>query len=345
MRFFSHKVGVVVFFVVLIASQLSAQSAPLIQRIDFDPRGAGASSCVFGSGFGAAHDSSLIGVNGVQAAVNNWSDGQVCYTIPSSTSVGAATVQVTTSTGASNVFSFTVIGPPTIGSITPSAAAPGAQVIIAGTNFGPNQGSVHLWVGNSPNFSNILYLSVVSWSDTQAVVTIPANAPVGAVTLEIANGLSTGTTMKNFSVAGPPVIQRVDFDPRGAGANGCVFGAGFGATHGSSTVVINGAQVTAINWSDGQVCYTIPSSTAVGAATVQVTTPAGATNAFSFTVIGPPAISSITPNAAAPGAQVTIAGTNFGPNQGSVHLWVGNSPNFSNILYLSVVSWSDTQVV
>jgi len=176
-------------------------------------------------------------------------------------------------------------------------------------------------------------------------VTIPANAPVGAVTLEIANGLSTGTIMKNFTVAGPPVIQRIDFDPRGAGANSCVFGAGFGATQGSSTVAVNGAQVTAINWSDGQVCYTIPSSTGVGAATVQVTTPAGASNAFSFTVIGPPTISSITPSAAAPGAEVTIAGANFGPNQGSVHMWVGNSPNFSNILYLSVVSWSDTQVV
>jgi hypothetical protein len=301
MHSFAHKLAVLLFFVALISSQISAQSVPLIQRIDFDPRGAGANSCIFGSAFGTAQGSSAVAVNGVQASVINWSDSQVCYTIPANTAAGGATVQITASAGPSNAFSFTVVGPPSISGINPSTAAPGAQITIAGTNFGANQSIVRLWVGNSPNFSNILYPSVVTWSDTQVVVVIPPNAPVGAVTLEIAaNGLTTGTAAKNFSVAGPPVIQRIDFDPRGAGASSCVFGLGFGATQGSSTVAVNGAQAAVNNWSDAQVCYTIPSSAAAGAATVLVTTSAGPSNAFSFTVAGPPSISGINPSTAAP---------------------------------------------
>src|SRR5947209_20442956 len=113
MHSFVRKLIVVLFFLVVSVSLLTAQATPVIQGIEFDPRGVGANDCVFGAGFGATQSSSTVAVNGVQAAVINWSDSQVCYTIPSSTAVGAATVQITTSAGASNALSFTVIGPPT----------------------------------------------------------------------------------------------------------------------------------------------------------------------------------------------------------------------------------------
>src|ERR1700694_2105694 len=114
MHSFVRKVVVVLFFLVVIVSQLAAQTTPVIQGIDFDPRGVGANDCVFGAGFGDTQSSNTVAVNGVQAAVINWSGSQVCYTIPSSTAVGAATVQITTPAGASNALSFTVIGTPTI---------------------------------------------------------------------------------------------------------------------------------------------------------------------------------------------------------------------------------------
>lgn len=340
MHSFVRKFTVVFFFLVAIVSQIAAQTAPVIQGIDFDPRGAGASDCVSGAGFGATQSSSTVALNGSAVAVVNWSDSQVCFTIPAATPLGTANVQITTAGGQSNALSFAVVGPPSISSINAADAAPGAQVTLSGTNFGATQSVVRLWVGNSPNFNNILYLSVVSWSDTQVVATIPANAPVGAVTLEIAgNGLSTGTGNKNFSVAGPPQIQGISFDPRGAGAYDCVSGSGFGSTQGNSTVAVNGAAVPANTWSDGQVCFTIPSATVPGTTTAQVTTAAGPSNIFSFAVVIPPAITSISPSAGVPGLRVTINGSNFGDPQGQLRFLQGGS-----LLPMNILSWNDMQI-
>ena len=330
-----------------------AQSpAPVIQSVTHDPIGGGVTDCLTGTGFGTTRGTSTILLNGAATPApspDSWTDTSACFVVPSGTALGAATVQVVTSAGSSNVLSVTVVGPPLISSISPSAAAPGAQITISGSNFGASQSLLRLWIGTSPNFNDILYPSISSWTDTQIVATIPSSASVGNQTVQIAaaSGLSTSTAAPNLTIVGPPIIQSVSFDPVGGGVEECVVGSGFGTTRGASTILLNGAVAPAPSpdsWADTRACFIVPASTALGAATVQVVTSVGSSNVQNFTVVGPPVISSISPSAVAPGAQITINGSSFG----AIHilrLWIGTSPNFNDILSPSVISWTDTQIV
>src|SRR6185437_15080882 len=117
-----------------------------------------------------------------------------------------------------------------------------------------------------------------------------------------------------------PQIQQVDYSSRAPGASECMYGVGFGTSQGTNTLAVNATQITGYLWSDTKVCFNIPSSTAAGAATIQVTTAGGTSNAFGITVVSSPLISSVSPNAAAPGAQVTVTGSNFGTTQDQIYL-------------------------
>jgi hypothetical protein len=52
----------------------------------------------------------------------------------------------------------------------------------------------------------------------------------------------------------------------------------------------------------------------------------------------PPVITSASPTSGGAGAQITIAGSAFGFEQGTSVLWVGTKPG-------TVVTWNDTQIV
>ena len=111
---------------------------------------------------------------------------------------GLWTVCVTNPDGQSGTMAkggFTVLpATPVVGGVSPSTGQPGGQMIVTGSNFGDTQGSSTVTIGG-------VEATVVSWSDTKIVVTVPPGAASGAVVVTTAQGGSNRD--KTFTIVYP----------------------------------------------------------------------------------------------------------------------------------------------
>src|SRR5258708_29624511 len=87
-----------------------------------------------------------------------------------------------------------------------------------------------------------------------------------------------------------------------------------------------------MNWSNTSITAIVPNGATSGA--VVVTGGGLQSNGAAFTVLVP-TISSLSPASGAPGASVTITGTNFGASAGTVTF---------NGLTATITSWSETSI-
>src|SRR5207253_1897361 len=114
------------------------------------------------------------------------------------------------------------------------------------------------------------------------------------------------------------------------GASVTIYGSGFGATQGTSTVAFNGTSATATSWSNTSIAATVPSGATTGP--VVVTVNSTASNGVTFIVAaassGPPTITGFTPSIVQAGSALTVNGTNFNtdPTLDRLTLNVGFSP-------------------
>jgi hypothetical protein len=119
------------------------------------------------------------------------------------------------------------------------------------------------------------------------------------------------------------------------GAIVVIGGSNFGARQGSSTVTFNGISAgRASGWTAANIIVTVPRGATTG--DVVVTVGGMASNGVLFSVIDRPRITGVSPTSGAGGVDVTISGSGFGSEQGTV--WLGNRNG-------TVQSWSDTQIV
>src|SRR5574337_863376 len=86
---------------------------------------------------------------------------------------------------------------PSVTGLSPDNGPAGTQVQINGSGFGTSQGS------STVTFFNSASASVVSWSDTQIVVTVPNAATTGAVTVTVGGVASNANVC--FTVPAPQV--------------------------------------------------------------------------------------------------------------------------------------------
>ncbi len=105
--------------------------------------------------------------------------------------------------------------PPSIGSVTPRIANPGALVTISGAGFGATTGTVNFIVGSTPTVA-----SVSNWNNGQITVTVPPLA-AGAATVSVTQGTATSNGAPftvntatlipvNFSVSNTPTLASTD---------------------------------------------------------------------------------------------------------------------------------------
>ena len=97
--------------------------------------------------------------------------------------------------------------PPSIGSVTPRVANPGATVTISGAGFGSASGSVNFMEG-----STAVPATITAWTDGQITVSVPSIAP-GATTVAVTQGTATSNAAP-FQVSTAPLIP-VDFSVSG----------------------------------------------------------------------------------------------------------------------------------
>ena len=226
-------------------------------------------------------------------------DTEIKLAVPDGLPLGALDVTVTTVTGTSEKATFTVVGKPTISSLTPSIGPVGRQVLIAGTYFDPEDTKVRFGAGEATVFE--------VKNPTLIEATVPATATTGKVTVTTPGG--EAVSANDFVLKDAPTIT--GFTPTGGivGAtvtiSGTSFDAGslvvkFGTGQVASPTLVNATTITAI----------VPASATTGKITVE--TAAGSVqSAANFTVIGSPTVSSFSPTSGAIGVEVTVTGTNF----------------------------------
>ena len=300
-----------------------AMIPPVIASISPSQVAPGMQMTITGSGFGATQGNGFVGTANTNGNVVSWSDSQIVITIAPGTTQGNVTVQ---QYGVhSNSVPFTMI-PPVISSISPSQVAPGMQMTITGTGFGATQGNAGLVLTANTNGN------VVSWSDSQIVITIAPGTMQGNVSVEQNGVLSNSVPFTMI----PPVISSISPSQVAPGMQMTITGTGFGATQGNAGLVLTAnTNGNVVSWSDSQIVITIAPGTMQG--NVSVEQNGVLSNSVPFTMI-PPVISSISPSQVAPGMQMTITGTGFGATQGNGFVGTANTNG-------NVVSWSDSQIV
>ena len=149
-----------------VISSLSPPQAPI-----------GGAVTLNGSGFGPSASGSTVQFNSVAATVTSWSDTSITVTVPSNATSG--TVSVIEDGFASNTASFTVIEALSVTGVSPATGPIGTTVTISGTGFGATQSnSVASFYGAAG--------TIVGWSDTSIVATVPVGSSSGDVSVTVA---------------------------------------------------------------------------------------------------------------------------------------------------------------
>src|SRR5579859_757352 len=283
MRRFGQGLMAAIFVLGVLSAQLEAhaQTAPQISSVDHASMPVGGRQCVNGVGFGDSQGTSTITLNGTAMNVFPWVDYQICFTVPASTPPGAASVQVTTAAGSSNVVNFTLTPPPTISSISPTTGAVGAQVTLVGANFGATQGNSSVSIGPAGTIN--------SWSDTQIVFTVPQGAYLGKQTVWLFVDSVAATANFTVTAQASPTISTIAPASGPTGTQVTITGSGFGSTQGANTVTFNGVAATVASWADTNISAVVPQGATSGDVVVSVS--GQQTNGAAFTVLINPILS------------------------------------------------------
>jgi hypothetical protein len=193
--------------------------------------------------------------------------------------------------------------PPSISSISPTAApTSGGIITIVGQNFGPN-GSVNIGAAQAP---------ATQWSHTQITASAPAGSDASAPVVVTTGQQSNEPYPYGY---GAPVITSVStnaFNTIG-GQPLTIQGSNFGAT---GAVKLAGVTVTPSSYSHTQIVCPVPAGQGTAAtASVMVGSRTSNTRTYRY---APPSISGVSPNTGfggvTAGTVITLMGSNFGVN-------------------------------
>jgi hypothetical protein len=227
---------------------------------------------IAGTGFGQSPGTVKF-YNNISAPIDSWTNTSIQARVPANAVTGPVTV-----TNASNVTSsgsaFTLLGSPTLTSLSLSAAHVNESITITGTNFMATQST------STVKFNGTT-ATPTSWSATSIQVPVPAGATNGTVVVTVSGQPSNGLP---FTVIPPPAIASAVPSSAQVGAPITISGSHLGATQGASTVTFNnGIPATATTWSDTRITTTVPVGASTGNIVVSVANQAS--NGFPFTVL------------------------------------------------------------
>jgi YD repeat-containing protein len=273
----------------------------------------GASITISGSGFGSSQGGSAVKFNGVTATATSWKNTTIVAIVPSGATTG--NVVVTVSGNSSNGVTFTVVPAPSISNLSPTSAAIGASITIAGSNFGSTQGS------GTVKFNGTT-ATITSWNATSIVATVPSGATTGNVVVFASGVNSNGVT---FTVVPAPSISALSPSSGIVGTPVTITGVNFGATQANGTVTFGGVPATVTSWSATSIQTRVPSTAGTG--NVIVFASGVNSNTKTFTVT--PQITNLWDNSAIIGAKIVIQGAGFGSTQGTVTFFSNKTATIS----------------
>jgi hypothetical protein len=267
---------------------------------------------------GASVKSNSAGVTASNITVVNATQITATLNISPTAPAGNVSVTVGTTAGTSAPVLFSVVGAPTLTSISPSTGSQGSSVSVtlAGTNF---VAPLTVNVGAGITVSNVM---IVSSTSVTANLAIAPSASIGQYNVSVTTSAGTsGNASFSVTPAGNMLPTLTSIRPSsgspGTTVNVTLSGtnftpqtgvrlAGSGAAY-SNVVVVNSTTITA--------AFALSSAVAIGPHNVYVVTSAGNSNILTFTAtaVSAPTLTSISPAIGAQGSSlnVTLTGTNF----------------------------------
>jgi RHS repeat-associated protein len=303
--------------------------APRITSISPARGNAGTQVTVTGSGFGATRvgTNALIYYPGYSASISTWSDTQIVATVPTLASAGPVYVTIN-GTNSNQDIEFALIKPFITG-LVPSSGPVGTQVQINGSGFGSTQG------GSTINITGV-NASVVSWSDTQILATVPSTARSGAVQVTVSGVASNSNVSYTVPV---PHISGISPGSGSVGTTLTINGTGFQSAQGTGGVYFTSAtpSATTVSWTDTQVVVLVPATSTSGSIKLVANNTQESNRDVVFNMPNP-VITSLSPTSGTESTQVQVNGSGFGTTQGSSTITFNTIP-------ATVVTWSDIQIL
>jgi RHS repeat-associated protein len=321
---------VLALFLFCLAAQLVAQdAAPAIQSISPNNVPVGQTISVVGSGFGSSPGTLTVG--GVAVTPAWWSDSSLGFVVPATVTTGANNVVVTSAVGSSSPATLNVQFNPVLASVSPNHGLPSSQVVINGTGFGAN-------TAGTVSFNSVP-ATILSWSDTQIVVTAPNGSAGGGPVMVSWQGVNSNTVPFNYA----PTLSYLANSTVGLNwGSFSIVGQNFLTTPG--TVTLNGVALSIYSWSGNSISLPVPQNNCTGP--IVVTTAYGSTSPATLTIQGTTAgctsssaltLTGLSPSSGTVGTQVTLSGSGFGATQGA-------SQVLFNGAAATASSWSDSSI-
>lgn len=316
----------------------------------------GATLTINGYGFGSSAANGKLSINSAGTGAwttwtpTSWSDNTIVATVPRNFPTGKIYLSVTvndlTDVG---TYPFYVGVPPAFKSYSPDFGLPGTVITINGTGFGkPSEYSYFYVISAVDNTEK--WWKTDSWTDTQIVVTVPENWPLGKVYLVAWVGGLESLGWNAFTVGVPPSISSYAPSSGPVGTELVINGSGFGSEQGDSYVSVETPTEVytiwpATSWSDKQIVVPVPSNVPLGKVYIWVTVnQLRSITSNPFTVGVPPQISNYSPGYGLPGTLLTISGKGFGVPSPSSSLNVISSVTGDRTTWPAVV-WGDSEIV
>lgn len=254
---------------------------------------------IAGTGFSTTTSANTVTFNGVPAAVSLATAVQLIVVVPASASTGPVKI----STGGREVtgplFTVTQSSSLTVTGINPSSGPPGIDITLTGTGFSSTA------TLNTVKFNGIVAV-VKSATVTKLVVTVPATATTGTVSVQVGDNTTTGPMFTVMATAAPTLSN---ITPRSGeiGSTVTLFGTGFSTTPSPNIVKFNGIVATVTNATATSLTVTVPPGATSGDVTVAVGGNTSPGVHFDVTIV----ITSYNPTSGSVGTSVVITGSGF----------------------------------
>ena len=244
---------------------------------------------------------SAITIGSVAATdISDNSSNAVSVTVPNEVLTGTQDVSVTTAGGTTSLQNgFTVVDAPTFSGIAPSAGGRGAIVTITGTNF---------LGATAVKFGGVTSTSFTVSNATSISATVPALASSGNVNVAVTTQGGTVTATNSFFVVDSPVITTLSVNKALRGAEVVITGT---ALDNPSTVKVGNVMADVLATpgpTSTEFTIVVPQTALSGSNEIVVTTIAGNSNSYPFTVLDTPVLSALSKSVGKHGDVITVTG-------------------------------------
>lgn len=171
------------------------------------PSGQGGSVLMIeGSHFGSGRGTGSVTIDGIPAPIIRWNDTGVVVAVPGGAGGPVAVTVNGVQSNTDKIFAFTPVIHPAISSLFPRSGPPETSVILTGSGFGRRRDSGAVAFNGAS-------AAVLSWSDTQIIAFVPAEATAGPVVVSVKEVLSDPAPIFKVDSVSPFSLNAITLAP------------------------------------------------------------------------------------------------------------------------------------